>query len=240
MTPTPSAPTAEMLNDMSLRVALDFADRPRTKTTMQAPADTMDELRRALRVLAAAYRAALARSEPPTEGKIQAVATQRQPIVPEGWRDVMAERQRQISAEGWTAEHDDEHKPGQLASAAACYVLNAATWLRRGHGVAREQYAGLSPINWTNWPWAEAWWKPTNERRDLVKAAALILAEIERIDRAATPVASDRDSLVPSPIEAQAGEPKPPRDGVVYVCPEKDIVCPDNRRRRCDDCPRPK
>ncbi len=34
------------------------------------------------------------------------------------------------------------------------------------------------------WPWAEEWWKPINPRRNLVKAAALILAEIERLDRA--------------------------------------------------------
>lgn len=32
-------------------------------------------------------------------------------------------------------------------------------------------------------PWDEKWWKPKNPRRDLVKAGALILAEIERIDR---------------------------------------------------------
>jgi len=47
------------------------------------------------------------------------------------------------------------------------------------------RYADLSPISWRTWPWAEKWWKPKNERRDLVKAAALILAEIERLDRAA-------------------------------------------------------
>lgn len=35
------------------------------------------------------------------------------------------------------------------------------------------------------WPWDESWWKPTTPRRDLVKAAALILAEIERLDRMA-------------------------------------------------------
>ena len=34
------------------------------------------------------------------------------------------------------------------------------------------------------WPWAASWWKPKNRRRDLVRAAALIVAEIERIDRA--------------------------------------------------------
>lgn len=37
------------------------------------------------------------------------------------------------------------------------------------------------------WPWDESWWKPTNRRRDLVKAGALILAEIERLDRAEAP-----------------------------------------------------
>ena len=35
------------------------------------------------------------------------------------------------------------------------------------------------------WPWDPAWWKPIDPRCDLVKAGALILAEIERIDRAA-------------------------------------------------------
>lgn len=86
------------------------------------------------------------------------------------FRDVLAERRRQIEAEGWTPEHDDEHKGGQLALAAACYALNAAGC---GCEVAR------------NWPWRGVWWKPSTPRRDLVKAAALILTEIERLDRMA-------------------------------------------------------
>lgn len=85
-------------------------------------------------------------------------------------RDVLAERRRQIEAEGWTPEHDDEHGAGEMAAAAACYALNAAGC---GCEVAR------------NWPWDRSWWKPSTARRDLVKAAALILAEIERLDRAA-------------------------------------------------------
>lgn len=85
--------------------------------------------------------------------------------------DVAAERRRQVEAEGWTPEHGDEHKGGQLALAAACYALNAAGC---GCEVAR------------NWPWRGVWWKPSAPRRDLVKAAALILAEIERLDRMAT------------------------------------------------------
>src|SRR5690606_333611 len=36
-------------------------------------------------------------------------------------RDVLAERRRQIEAEGWTPGHDDKHAEG-LACAAACYA----------------------------------------------------------------------------------------------------------------------
>ncbi len=90
-------------------------------------------------------------------------------------RDVMAERQRQISVEEWTEEHDDHHDAGQLARAAASYCLSACP--RSLDDVAT---AGRL------WPWAREWHKPTSKRRDLVKAAALILAEIERQDRAAS------------------------------------------------------
>jgi len=32
--------------------------------------------------------------------------------------------------------------------------------------------------------WAREWWKPKDRRRDLIRAAALIVAEIERLDHA--------------------------------------------------------
>lgn len=83
--------------------------------------------------------------------------------------DIIAERQRQQSAEGWTPEHDDEHGKGEMVFAAISYLM-AVVNPNASHG-------------W--WPWDIAWWKPTTPRRDLVKAAALIAAEIERIDRAA-------------------------------------------------------
>lgn len=84
--------------------------------------------------------------------------------------DVLFERQRQVTGEGWTPEHDDEHKDGQLAEAAACYAMLADS-------------QGFSTP--AHWPWSPDWWKQSGARRDLVKAGALILAEIERIDRAA-------------------------------------------------------
>lgn len=86
--------------------------------------------------------------------------------------DVVAERQRQQSVEGWMPEHDDEHCNGELAMAAVCYINETGTVNRNGG----------KP--W-GWPWDASWWKPNARRRNLVKAGALILAEIERIDRAA-------------------------------------------------------
>lgn len=86
--------------------------------------------------------------------------------------DVIAERQRQQSVEGWMPEHDDEHCNGELAMAAVCYINETETVNRNGG----------KP--W-GWPWDASWWKPNARRRNLVKAGALILAEIERIDRAA-------------------------------------------------------
>jgi hypothetical protein len=91
--------------------------------------------------------------------------------LPQAARDVLAERQRQVSVEGWTPEHDDEHSEGELALAAACYAMASA-------GYAKGK---TPPI----WPWSLDWWKPTYGRRDLERAGALIQAELERRDRAA-------------------------------------------------------
>ena len=82
--------------------------------------------------------------------------------------DVAAERRRQVKEEGWTPEHDDKHNdPARLANAAACYATGAAPAFGTDH----------------YWPWDWKWWKPTTQRRNLVKAAALIIAAIEQIDR---------------------------------------------------------
>ncbi|HBT1933605.1 ead/Ea22-like family protein [Klebsiella spallanzanii] len=95
--------------------------------------------------------------------------------------DVFSERQRQVTAEGWTPEHDDEYTDGELPRAASCYALMA--W--REKCLSDGEYAVSQKALPYYWPWDPAWWKPTSPRRDLVKAGALILAEIERIDRAA-------------------------------------------------------
>ncbi|MFU6090876.1 hypothetical protein ACM7PA_04875 [Pseudomonas aeruginosa] len=95
--------------------------------------------------------------------------------VPQAWLDVQAERRRQVTAEGWTPEHDDEHSHGQMARAAACYALAGSSAPNDGTAALLVSLA---------WPWDEHWWKPSTARRDMVKAGALVLAEIERLDRA--------------------------------------------------------
>lgn len=82
--------------------------------------------------------------------------------------DVINERQRQINAEGYTAQHDDQYQGCQLSLAAAAYATH-------------EAYQTDGPP-WF-WPWPLQAWKPKGERRDLVRAAALIIARIEQIDR---------------------------------------------------------
>jgi len=104
--------------------------------------------------------------------------------------DIGAERRRQIEAEGFNPDHDDDlHGQGDLARAGAAYAQVAAgtpdykdgLWPTRS-SVSGQQYAVAAP---ECWPWDQKWWKPKDPRRDLVRAGALILAEIERLDRAA-------------------------------------------------------
>jgi len=88
--------------------------------------------------------------------------------------DILAERRRQVETEGWAPQYDDQWTDGQLALAAGAYAL-ASTFYHA------DPYAAVLSV----WPWDRKWLKPTTPRRDLVKAGALILAEIERLDRAA-------------------------------------------------------
>jgi hypothetical protein len=87
--------------------------------------------------------------------------------------EIGAERERQITQEGWTSIHDDAHDKGEMAHAAGTYAL-------ANH--SRLLWIGGNEVPLT-WPWSKRWWKPKDRRRNLVMAAALIVAEIERLDR---------------------------------------------------------
>lgn len=106
---------------------------------------------------------------------------------------VLEERRRQIMVEGWTPEHDDQHERGELALAAATYAYAAGLSDRRRANISGNFSLANNSVARELWPFETIWWKPTDRRRDLVKAAALLLAEIERLDRlaAVNPSAAD-------------------------------------------------
>lgn len=97
-------------------------------------------------------------------------------------KDVINERQRQVNQEFYSIENDDEYKENELVRAAACYTNNVVS---RGWTYSEsdlETYQSEEAPDF--WPWDLDFWKPKSPRKDLVRAAALLIAEIERIDRA--------------------------------------------------------
>lgn len=100
---------------------------------------------------------------------------------------IAAERERQLTGEEWTSEHDDCHVKGEMALAAAVYAMPEET---------RDIMIFHTPLRLWIWPW-RGFWKPGRapyshpERTDpidqrvheLVKAGALMAAEIDRLAR---------------------------------------------------------
>lgn len=89
---------------------------------------------------------------------------------------IAAERMRQMTDEGWTPEHDDEHDAGEIAFAAMSYACPPGVEVRSS-GTA---WGGSPP---RTWPWDARAWKPCPDDRvrELTKAGALIAAEIDRL-----------------------------------------------------------
>lgn len=101
-------------------------------------------------------------------GELPAQTAAQEPTLTDAAKDVLAERRRQVEAEGRTPEHDDKYPGGQLACAAIAYLM-----------------VGVNPNGarlW--WPWDVKTFKPSPDtRRNLIKAGALLLADIEWLDR---------------------------------------------------------
>ena len=91
---------------------------------------------------------------------------------------IVGERIRQAVQEGYTPAHDDEHTEGQLALLAAAYALGS-----------RDQGLGSGPLSTIIHvigllPHYKFTFKPADPIRDLTRAGALILSELERRLRA--------------------------------------------------------
>lgn len=83
---------------------------------------------------------------------------------------IAEERRRQVTTEGFSALHDDNHDDKELEAAAIAYLHN--DYFDEG---------SEAPVIW---PFEDSWFKSsTDPIRNLVKAGALIVAEIERRQR---------------------------------------------------------
>lgn len=99
---------------------------------------------------------------------------------------IKAERLRQISQEGWSLDHDRTHKKHELALAASSYLNAVASPDEEG-----DESGKVRPC-W-DWPWSKKWWKPSEDPvRNLVKAGALIAAEIDRLESLKAKPANDQ------------------------------------------------
>jgi hypothetical protein len=92
---------------------------------------------------------------------------------------IAEERARQMQREGWTPDHDDGHYGKEMAEAAVAYLMFYGE--QRGNAQVPAHISDM--ILARHWPWGRTWWKPKDELRNLVRAGALIAAEIDRLER---------------------------------------------------------
>ena len=95
-----------------------------------------------------------------------------------GAGQITTERERQVWDEGWTNEHDDKYTEGQMAVAGGCYAYHST----EPYLGCQQQYRNTLPP--PDWPWDAKWWKPISPSRDLIRAGALMAAEVDRRKRA--------------------------------------------------------
>lgn len=91
-----------------------------------------------------------------------------------GLADVVAERIAQIEANGFTLAHDEGHHPAQLAAGAASYLNTGIDQL---NGIEHDPQ---DPAD--TWPWEREAWRPGDARTNIVKALAIGLAVLDRLD----------------------------------------------------------
>lgn len=91
---------------------------------------------------------------------------------------IQEERLRQVEVEGFSQSRDLKYENGELIQAARAYLFAA-----RELGIPKSN----NPMDISEppryWPWDKKWWKPTDKKRCLEKAGALIAAELDRLAR---------------------------------------------------------
>ncbi len=95
---------------------------------------------------------------------------------------MLLERIRQVDKEGYDPEHDDEHVNDEIAAMAALYVMPEAArdWDTTSTGYGATLSMAMLPAGWIEPRMGDR----RSQCSQLVKGAAMVLAEIERGDRA--------------------------------------------------------
>ena len=94
------------------------------------------------------------------------------PMLSQSVLSVLDERKKQILKYNFDPKHDDLYQDHELENAAICY-LNAVIFHNHPN-IMEPPY---------HWPWHKSWWKPKSKRENLVRAIALGIAALERMDR---------------------------------------------------------
>lgn len=89
-----------------------------------------------------------------------------------GTCDVLVERMRRKKELDWSEEHDLDCENNELVKAAMSYADPLAATPEHKE----------TPPKANLWPWELKWWRPSSYRRNLIKAIALLLAELDRYD----------------------------------------------------------
>lgn len=93
--------------------------------------------------------------------------------------EIADERRRQIDHKGYTPDHDDEHTCEEIAALAVVLAMpeGCREWDATSTGYGDTLDAAILPAGWRLPAYN------VDRRADLIKAAALLVAEIERLDR---------------------------------------------------------
>jgi len=99
---------------------------------------------------------------------------------------ITQERTRQVEKEGYDFEHDEQHREGVLINAATAYLMCPGNWIYRDPYEVKG-FERINPSMMPNlfirsyWPWDIEDFKPKSRISNLVRAGALIAAEIDQL-----------------------------------------------------------
>ena len=105
--------------------------------------------------------------------------------------EVYAARERQIYERGFDAAHDDAHQYGELGDAAMCLLAAGSGGSGSAGRAGAAQTDGDADVSGISWPWDYELWEKLaaqSKREAFLAAIALLVAEVERMDRLPQPL----------------------------------------------------